>query len=136
MADEERIGDILADVRAREERGESVDLPAILREHPDLADALGARLAALRAFDEAFSRGAPPQREIGEFRIVREIGRGGMGVVYEAEQTSMGRRVALKVLYPSITGSPRASCRLRPSARRRTSSITTSSARHATSSIA
>jgi serine/threonine protein kinase/formylglycine-generating enzyme required for sulfatase activity len=48
----------------------------------------------------------PPITELGEFRLLREIGRGGMGVVYEAEQVSLGRRVAIKLLPASVFRDP------------------------------
>src|SRR5580704_16142625 len=52
-------------------------------------------------------------RRIGEFEVVRELGRGGMGIVYEAVQTSLGRRVALKVLGGGLGLTPRAVDRFR-----------------------
>ncbi len=48
-----------------------------------------------------------PVETLGDFRIIREIGRGGMGIVYEAEQQSLKRHVAVKVLGPSVAGSPK-----------------------------
>jgi tetratricopeptide (TPR) repeat protein len=52
-------------------------------------------------------------KRLGEFEVVRELGRGGMGVVFEAVQTSLNRRVALKVLGAGLGLTPRAVARFR-----------------------
>lgn len=68
------------------------------RAHPELAAALRERVARLAEFGLMPETPAKAPTRLGGFQVLREIGRGGMGVVYLAEQTELRRHVALKVL--------------------------------------
>ena len=96
------------------ERGDRPDRDQILKQYPEVAEELAGCLDTLdfvhqvvpQFCDQAEgAKGGTPKSDyirplatVGDFRIVREIGRGGMGIVYEATQLSLNRRVALKVL--------------------------------------
>jgi serine/threonine protein kinase len=94
------------------EQGVAPSRADFLRRYPDISEALAQCLDGLELVYKPALRSNPtsdklaigghddglPANPLGDFQIVREIGRGGMGVVYEAIQLSLGRRVALKVL--------------------------------------
>ena len=103
---------ILEEFLAELEAGARPNPEELVARCPEMAEPLKACLASLELLQDAAlslrGSGRPEQPaalenlselgQLGDFRLVREVGRGGMGVVYEAEQISLGRRVALKVL--------------------------------------
>ncbi len=114
---------------ARFRSGEHPALSEYTDRYPELADEIRDLFPAMVRMEQAEgnrqareSNGDspstnPPMSEIGDYRILREVGRGGMGVVYEAEQISLGRRVALKVLPLQASGDPMVRERFRREAR-------------------
>jgi len=104
-----KLARLIDDITAKLQGGEQVDVSALLQSHPEFAAELREilpTLAALGDLSNSASSGfanSPFGHDastgvLGDFRLVRELGRGGMGVVYEALQISLNRRVALKVL--------------------------------------
>ncbi|MEL6497618.1 MAG: serine/threonine-protein kinase [Planctomycetota bacterium] len=75
-------------------------LEADTTEHEGINPGAGAQLLAAELTDEE----APVPDRIGRYRVIRELGRGGMGVVYEAEQDEPRRRVAVKVIRDAAAG--------------------------------
>ncbi len=124
---EDRLVEAVQAYQRETEAGQRPPRSAFLARYSDIADALSNCLdgmamvqsaaGTLRAPDSQTDSQANPQAEppldpltaqpLGDFKIIQQIGRGGMGVVYEAEQISLGRRVALKVLPLAAALDPR-----------------------------
>lgn len=121
-ADDPRLTLAMEEYLAQLEAGERPDRETFLARHPDVADKLPPLLDNLDFVHQVAPqlRSSPGQEftsaqpaSLGDYRIVREVGRGGMGVVYEAEQISLSRRVALKVLPFAAVMDPRRLARFR-----------------------
>jgi|HubBroStandDraft_6_1064221.scaffolds.fasta_scaffold24982_3 serine/threonine protein kinase len=100
---------LAAEFVARRRRGERPTIDEYVANHPDLAEPIRDLFPTIGVLEDVREqqnaspddRGLPRRAKLtrlGDFRIVREIGRGGMGIVYEAVQESLRRRVAVKVL--------------------------------------
>ncbi|MBI4604341.1 MAG: protein kinase [Planctomycetes bacterium] len=105
----QEIQEIAARYADRLIAGEKVEAEEVLAAHPTLGPEV---LEHLEVFIGLGGPGASgedcPLGTLGDYTLRRPIGRGGMGVVYEAWEGSMNRRVALKVLPAGIAADPRA----------------------------
>jgi WD40 repeat protein len=121
------LDQLVEEFAERYRRGERPSIQEYLDRYPDLSDDIRDLFPALAAVEQAEADRprplsqekpqTPPLQQVGDYRILRQIGAGGMGVVYEAEQVSLGRHVALKVLSPQALGDARARERFRREAR-------------------
>jgi WD40 repeat protein/serine/threonine protein kinase len=133
---DDRLDALAEEFLARRRNGEQPSVEEYAAAHADLADAIRRLFPALLALEDlkpdsaavtgshagAGAGAAGPRSKllpdrVCDFRILREVGRGGMGIVYEAEQESLGRRVALKVLAVATLLDPRQLARFHREAR-------------------
>jgi tetratricopeptide (TPR) repeat protein len=106
--DDPRVIDALEAYLERRESGGAVEIESFLGQHASIAATLRTAIEGVELLmggpslcgEMPAGDGLDLRSDLGDFEIVRELGRGGMGVVYEAHQRSLRRRVAIKVLPP------------------------------------
>jgi eukaryotic-like serine/threonine-protein kinase len=124
--DDDQLGAVVESFLDRFRRGERPALSELMARHPELAGQIRELIPALveleqhveqsnefkpapaplRKLSDSCEEGPPPMR-LGDYLIIRRIGSGGMGVVYEAEHESLKSRVALKVVHPRFRADPK-----------------------------
>ncbi len=113
--DNPKLVEAVREYQAMLDSGEKPNRAAFLARYPEISSELSSCIDGLEFLRSTALELSPPQPEVpappplqmggilGDYKLVREIGRGGMGVVYEAIQVSLNRRVALKVLLYAAT---------------------------------
>ncbi len=114
-----RLDALAEEFAERKRQGDSVSIDEYVRQHPELADDIRELFPVVAMLDNA---GAEPIRQalpvkdecteigpgtrIGDYQLIRSIGQGGMGVVYQAKHIVLGSAVAIKLL-PFAAGRPK-----------------------------
>ena len=118
-ADEDLLYELADEFVERHQANECPTVEEYCDNHPHLADRIRKVFPTLIAL-EANKSPIPTHthlKKIGNYDLVREIGRGGMGIVYEALHETLGRRVAVKVLPPRMATNQRSLARFHREAR-------------------